>query len=304
MLVQNSVQIYPTIEYVAMPFNGILLDAYGVFRGGNNSLIAGAKAAMQNLVENGKVVGILSNTTQVNTKEISKLATLGLFEGVHYHFFITSGDVAKGLFKTQSLPFATPQKKFWLFGKEHPRFSSHHILFQESAYVQTEQLEEADFVYISIPHINGEDQEDREVFRDEILRLKKYQLPMVCTNPDRYAHEGSPLRAVVRQGSIAAMHEELGGKVFYIGKPSKLMFAQAMEYFARYKITSVKDVLMVGDTPETDIRGAVSSGMPAALLTRTGIFADKVSVQGLQESIQQLAPDEMPTFFLESLGRL
>lgn len=52
---------------------------------------------------------------------------------------------------------------------------------------------------------------------------------MICINPDLFAHEGNPPKPVVRQGSIAAIYEELGGPVFYLGKPSDLIFAEAMK---------------------------------------------------------------------------
>ena len=37
----------------------------------------------------------------------------------------------------------------------------------------TSDIDEADFIYISIPHINGEDQENPELFREEIEKLRK-----------------------------------------------------------------------------------------------------------------------------------
>lgn len=300
----QCLNVFPTIEHISTPYNGVLLDAYGVFRGGSHILLPGAREAMKELVSSGKVVGILTNATTIGSREMEKLASLGIFEKVHFHFLLTSGDVAKDIFLKDKLPFATPKKKYWLLGKEHPRFSSHGHLFSNSAFVETVNVLEADFIYISIPHINGEDQTDKEVFREEVKKAHAYGLPMVCTNPDHYAHEGSPARTVVRQGSIAKMHEELGGNVFYVGKPSKLAFSSAMRNFANFKIKSAREVLMVGDTPETDIRGAKESGLDTALLTKTGMFADKVSNFGLEKSLKALLPEDSPDYLVESLGRI
>ena len=61
---------------------------------------------------------------------------------------------------------------------------------------------------------------------------------MICVNPDRFAHEGNPPRAVVRQGSIALMHEEQGGQVFYIGKPADKMYFAAMESFLQFGVSN------------------------------------------------------------------
>ena len=42
------------------PFKGVLLDAYGVFWGGNDiGVLPGAKEVMEKLVSDGKIVGIL-----------------------------------------------------------------------------------------------------------------------------------------------------------------------------------------------------------------------------------------------------
>ena len=61
----KDLHIYPNILHISEKFKGILLDAYGVFWGGNEcGLLPGALNAMEKLVGEGKIVGILSNTTQ------------------------------------------------------------------------------------------------------------------------------------------------------------------------------------------------------------------------------------------------
>lgn len=298
----SAISVFSSVDHISTPFNGVLLDAYGVFWGGGAvGPLPGATESMERLTAAGKVVGILSNTTQIGTKEIDKLRANGIFEGTHFHFIITSGDVAQKVFREEILPFEAPKKKYWLSGDQHPRFSSHEQIFQDTPYTVAKKIEDADFIYVSIPHIGGEDQTDLDIFRENAERMAQSGLPMVCANPDLYAHEGSPPKLVVRQGSIAALHEELGGEVFYVGKPSRLMFEAAMEKFAKYRITSPKDVLMVGDTPETDIRGARQFGMSAALVTKTGVFAERALRPGLEEALSRLAEGDNPDFLITTL---
>lgn len=287
-----------TLSTISQKFTGILLDAYGVFWGGNKvGLLPSCKETMEKLVASGKIVGILSNSSQSAHKEIEKVQKAGLLQGVHFHFFITSGQIAKDIFQNERLPFPTSRKKYWQFGDAHPRFSSVDL----SPYVQTMHLEEADFIYISIPHIDGIDQTDPSVFHKSVEKIAPYKLPMVCANPDHFAHEGNPPQQVVRQGSIAKMYEELGGDVFFIGKPSKNAFSYAMKEFETYGITLASDILMVGDTPETDIRGANAFGMASCLLTKTGIMAEKIANQGLERALSMLTPEERPHYLLERL---
>ena len=59
---------------------------------------------------------------------------------------------------------------------------------------------------------------------------------------------------------------------------------------------------MVGDTPETDILGARNFGMQSALITQTGIFADRISYKGLDRAIKNLSSLETPQFFIEKLA--
>src|SRR5580704_17412030 len=101
--------IHPGLTPISDQFNGILLDAYGVFWGGNDiGLLPGSKEIMQKLVLKGKIVGILSNSTQLASKEINKLNAHGLVQGTHFHFFTTSGEVARDIFLNEKLPFETP----------------------------------------------------------------------------------------------------------------------------------------------------------------------------------------------------
>lgn len=281
-------------------FPAFLLDAYGVFWGGNQAgLLPGAKEAMETLVSQGKIVGILSNSTQLAEKEISKLQAHGLIQGIHFHFFITSGEMIRSVFLREAFPFATPRKKLWLLGEPHPRFSSPHVIFEGSVFQETKYLQDADFIYLSIPHIKGEDQTNPQIFREQLLQIKEVGLPMVCPNPDRFAHEGFPPQAVVRQGSLAAIYEELGGNVFYTGKPYRMAYALAMEVFAEYQITQPEAVLMIGDTPEIDIRGAKQFGMKAALVTQTGMMAERISSHGLNTAIENLPSHDLPDYMIE-----
>jgi ribonucleotide monophosphatase NagD (HAD superfamily) len=122
---------------------------------------------------------------------------------------------------------------------------------------------------------------------------------MVCANPDLFATEGNPPRPVVRQGGIAKLYEELGGRVIYIGKPYSAAYQMAMSYFQGQK---PGNVLMVGDTPETDIRGARSIGMGTALTTKTGVMSERIAKHGLAQAIQALPEGDTPDFYIEQLG--
>ena len=77
--------------------------------------------------------------------------------------------------------------------------------------------------------------------------LKKYtKLKMVCTNPDLIVHRGG--RTEYCAGSLAAIFEELGGKVVYFGKPYPEIY--------NFCLKKNETVLAIGDNIRTDIKGA------------------------------------------------
>lgn len=274
-------------------YDAFLLDAYGVFwESAATGMLPGAKEAMETLVSRGKTVGILSNTTQLVEKEKIKLSKWGVLEGVHYHFLITSGECARKTLLQETLPFPTPRKSYCLFGTDHPDFSPHTTLFAGTAYQQTAPAD-ADFMHIPIPHSDGVDREDPAVFVQKVEQAAALQLPILCTNPDRFAHEGAPPRPVVRQGMIAEMLEALGGEVHYIGKPYQAVYREALSHLAHIDL---KKIAMVGDTPETDIRGAKKQGLGTILVTQTGITAARSSGNESAVFIAQLSASDQPDF--------
>lgn len=296
-----SISRYSSLE-AALHHTGcraLFLDAYGVFwAGGAAGAFPGAQETMERLFASGMPIGIVSNSTQPGKNEVSKYAKHGFIQGKHYHFLVTSGDVAKSLFSSDALPFPTPHKKYALFCPPHPKFSSPACLFEGSPFTETADLAEADFIYLNIPHIDGEDQEEADCFRALVASFIPSQKPMVCANPDLSAHEGKPPRLVVRQGTIASLYKEMGGSVCYIGKPSTQMFSFAFEHMKLLFSVPKELILMVGDTPETDIRGARAFGIHSALITNTGIMADRISKSG-HTALEALPPTDLPDLFIE-----
>ncbi len=283
---------------IADQYTGILLDAYGVFWGGNAfGALPGAKETMKQLIQKGKIVGVLSNSTVLPRKEIDKLQAHEIKEGEHFHFYITSGGVIKKMFDNHLL-FSVPKKKYWLFGGIHPLFPNHSSIFEGSQYQLVENVEEADFIYLSVPHLGGIDQTDPYLFRESLIHILHHQLPMVCANPDCFAHEGSPPKLVVRQGSIAHLYSEMGGQVIYVGKPYDKVFVEAMNEFKKFDISKTDQIVMVGDTPETDIRGANAFGISSALVTETGIMHERIKNANLMDLIQKLDFKDRPNYYL------
>jgi len=85
---------------------------------------------------------------------------------------------------------------------------------------------------------------------------------LVVTNPDNWC----PVSATATRpgaGALAAFLEaSTGCRAYYLGKPNPYMFIKARQHLG----VNVDDVVMIGDTMETDIRGSIEVGMQAYLV--------------------------------------
>lgn len=275
------------IEELVKPGDGLILDAFGVFwAGGAEGFYPGSLEVFQRLKAKNIPVVILSNATQLSAKAKQKYAAAGLDESFYLEL-VTSGEIAKELFespaKLQSLGLLAPSKTYFVYQRFHPIYGALHLeLFKNSSFKEVESLEEADFIYVGIPHINGQDQTNSQVFEQEIKALAQSRKPMVVANPDRFVKEGSQ-EAVVRQGEIGRLYENEGGSVFYIGKPSSLAFEKAISILEAKGISRDR-LWMVGDNPETDIAGACRAEIKSILLTSTGVCGQNYEKERSKQS--------------------
>lgn len=286
-------------------YDVFLVDAYGVFWDGRD-FISGTKEMLHALVQQGKIVIILSNTTQRAATAMEKYSNHGLLKNIHYHGFVTSGEVLRQELE-KGLTFGEGDvKNYYSFGTENLR------LFEGLHYVAT-SLAEADFIYIGIPQITSVqkqamaeerplyaailpqegkemrwDTTDIEVFSPLLSPLLATSLPVLNANPDITALEKCYItnhtHAVIRQGAIARKLEEGGMNVRQFGKPYGEVYTFCRNLLIEeFGITPTDmetlKTVMIGDTVGTDIAGAHHAthqlGWPIdGILTLTGNAAE------------------------------
>lgn len=112
---------------------------------------------------------------------------------------------------------------------------------------------------------------------------------LVATNPDNWC----PVKSEVTRpgaGALAAYLEaSTGQRAYYLGKPNPYMFMRAKRLLQR----RTEEVMMVGDTMETDIRGAIEVGMQACL-----VLTGSTRLEDLGNYVYQ------PTCVLEGVAEL
>src|SRR5580698_5633534 len=84
---------------------------------------------------------------------------------------------------------------------------------------------------------------------------------LVATNPDNWCPVSSEKTRPGAGATAAYLEASTGRRAYYLGKPNGFMFHQARLKLNALALTAPEQVAMIGDTMETDIRGAFESGM-------------------------------------------
>lgn len=267
-------------------YDVFIFDLCGVIWNGA-AIESQAEETLKTLKSKGKEIILLSNAPVRGFRAEESYKERGIIKGTHYDSLITSGDLAYDYFSHDKNEY-----KFYTIGMKNPE------LFKDSKYKETNNLKEADFVYIGIPRIfengNWEDVTSIEPFEEELKKIYKSNKTLICVNPDLKAYGNHHQKMIITEGSLALYYENLGGEVEYIGKPYPEVYDFAL------KDCDVDDsrILMIGDTLETDILGANSYGIKSALVS-TGISNDNMLEEGLYDIKEYArALDIIPTHFL------
>lgn len=246
-----------------------LFDAYGVFWDGTR-LIRATANDMANLVKAGKIVCVVSNTTELSEDAKKKYAKRGFREGEHYTEFVTSGDLMRVDIETGRLDKKIREeiekkektdRKIKIFISGKPRKE----LFVGSNFEFVDNPEDADAVYLSVPQFTDKDREAilekhkeyKEYFVDtkggkrksddefkwdientkgseavfeDIIERFKDKI-IINANPDCVAQEGR--YNVLRNGTLTKMCRDRKMSIIEYGKPNKEIFDFALKKIKR-----------------------------------------------------------------------
>jgi HAD superfamily hydrolase (TIGR01459 family) len=126
-------------------------------------------------------------------------------------------------------------------------------------------------------------------YREALARMRELNLPMICANPDKIVRRGSDI--VYCAGALAERYEQHGGRVLMAGKPFQPIYELALATAAEIRRSPVqkRDVLAIGDGPETDIAGAALFGIDCALITG-GISDAALSPAAIEREVRLKVP--------------
>src|SRR5216110_3019592 len=99
---------------------------------------------------------------------------------------------------------------------------------------------------------------------------------LLATNPDNWCPVGSEKTRPGAGATAAFLEASTGRRAYYLGKQNGYMFHRARRKLAELALGDPEAVVMIGDTMETDIRGAVEAGMHSFLVLSGSTLLENV----------------------------
>jgi HAD superfamily hydrolase (TIGR01459 family) len=226
---------------IARDFDAMLIDQFGVIHDGQK-LYPGAAEVMAELRALNMPVIVMTNSGKRAAPNIARIIGMGV-ERNQFLDCISSGEVA---FQTLSV------KKAYLIGKQGVDYAFDPVEFVE----RPEDAEAMLILGSNAPQTS---------LKDYRQLLAGISLPAICCNPDKLMVTRFGL--LPAPGAIAAIYEEMGGKVWWIGKPYAAIYQHALK-----QLGNPKRVLCIGDSTEHDVAGGRAAGL-STLLVKQGVSA-------------------------------
>lgn len=255
-----------------------IFDIWGVIHDGN-TLYPGVVEAISLLRSKNKKICFLSNAPRRASKVSEALARLGIAPHL-YDFILTSGEAAYlDLEKNQKNGFKDFGQNYTYIGPDKDL-----DLLDGLNYKIVNSAKDADF---ALATGFNEDNSTLEEKLPQILDAKKFDLPLICMNPDLIVVRQNGSESLCA-GVLAKEYERMSGKVFYYGKPHESVYKIVCEIFNN---SNNSKMIAIGDAMETDIRGAINFKIDCALITggilsntlgiRHGQIADKIKLEAI-----------------------
>lgn len=249
-------------------------DVWGVLHDGVH-VFAGTVDTLTRHRAHGGLVILVSNSPRTAAGVTLQLVGLGVPATCH-DAIVTSGDV------TRSLAVKESGGKVFHLGSERD------VSIFEDLPLRRTGLEEAHAVLCT--GLIDDAHETPADYVDLLRHMRDLALPMICANPDKMVRKGS--RLLYCAGALAEAYAALGGMVLMAGKPFPPIYDLAhsqAESLGKRRFAK-RDILAIGDGPETDIKGAADYGI-AAVLVADGLTDASNGLEAAERKVKAAVPN-------------
>lgn len=213
-----------------------------------NSLIAGAKEFVEALILSGSPFIFLTNNSAPTPEELSvRLGHLGIPGLSARHFYTSALNTGDFLSETHPACTAFVIGEGGLLAALHERKIAHDTI--NPSYV-----------------VVGEGAASLEKLAKAHGHIER-GARLLATNPDNWCPVSSDATRPGAGATAAFLEASTGRAAYYLGKPNGYMFHRAQRKLTDMTVGSAPEqTVVIGDTMETDIRGAIEAGLQAYLV--------------------------------------
>ena len=228
-------------------FDAILCDVWGVIHNGRYAFDEACEALVR-FRDQGGAVCLITNAPVPKAQAVQYFDPLGVPHEA-YDDCVTSGDATREMLRQRA------GEVFLRMGADEG-WENDKFLY-EGLDLQFGDTRSSDTILC----IGLEDQvnDHPDDYRDRLAEAADRDMPMICANPDIRVRIGDQLHWCA--GALAKIFEEEGGTVIYPGKPHAPIYDLALAKLADLGVEpSPSRILCIGDSPATDMQGALSRG--------------------------------------------
>lgn len=227
-------------------YDYFIVDLWGVVHNGIN-IFDGIVDVLEELKRLKKVIYFMTNAPRRSFVIEEQLSDFGLKREL-YDSVISSGEITWQFLSDKNYKFC------YLIGPER----DYHLI-EGLSYEVTKDFKKVEIIVNTGPW--GDD-DNLENYKPTLENLVKHNPTMICSNPDKRVIRGE--KFMICAGLLAEYYESIGGKVIYYGKPFPEIYNFCLK---KISIKSNKKILIIGDSLENDIRGAVNQNLDSLLVT-------------------------------------
>ena len=270
-------QLISRISEIENNYCAFILDIWGVLWDGIEPYEM-AISSLKELRKKRKPVILLSNAPRRAKTVENKLKNIGINKD-YYNKIISSGEICRNNFLKNNAYISKIGNIFYFVGQEEDKEIAENLPL-----IEKKNINESNFLLVCGTR-NFEDDLDKYKFElDQGIELK---LPLVCANPDKVVVRKNGNKLICA-GELAYYYYLKGGTVFYFGKPYPDVYNECIQSFRKLDANiSEKDILVIGDSLETDIKGACKNNL-SSVLVAGGIHAELFSKNLNNNSIKKI----------------
>ena len=253
------------------------VDIWGVMHNGIAPFDSAVEACRTFRQLHDGIVILVSNAPRPNTAVQAQLDRIGVAREA-YDAIVSSGDTSRALIA------ALDGAPIFHLGPDRD------LTLYEGIEVTIASPAEAETI-VCTGLFDDEAQTPRDYLK-ALTACAARNVPMICANPDLKVERGGKI--IPCAGAVAALYEDLGGKVAYAGKPHLPIYEATFVLLDELAGRAVgkSEILAIGDGVKTDIAGAAAAGIASVYI------ASNVHLGGAALDAQSVA-----ALFPEQAGR-